>query len=129
MDRGYNVDLTTNEVDTGKRWVDGSIIWRKIIDIGAMPYNTFKVVAHGITDIEWIIDLWGIANNPGTGVATPLPRCSNTSKNVDLYADGTNVNIVTWNGEADWAQYSAYVFIEYIKTTQTSSSSSSSSGA
>ena len=126
MDHGLNIDLVTSEADTGRRWVDGSVIYRKIIDMGAMPYNTFKSVAHGITDIEWVIDLWGIANNPTTGSSKPLPRCSNTtSKNADLYADGTNINLVTGNGEADWAQYSAYVFIEYIKTTDTSSSSSS----
>lgn len=48
------------EQDTGTRWIDGSIIYKKTINFGALPNNTQKDVAHGITNLKYVVntEIW-----------------------------------------------------------------------
>ena len=44
------MDYSTSEVDTGYTWTDGSPIYKKTINIGALPNATTKSVAHNISN-------------------------------------------------------------------------------
>lgn len=52
-------DFTTTEKDTGQKWIDGKVIYRKTVSFGTLPNNTSKSVAHGITGIDKIISFDG----------------------------------------------------------------------
>ena len=102
---------STSEVDTGTTWIDDFTIYKKTIDIGALPDTDTKTVAHGITGFVTLIDVSGSFSD-GTNSA-PLPYSSpTTTKNVQVYVDDTNINIVT--GE-DRSSYNGYVTLYYTK--------------
>lgn len=56
----HDIGYSTSEVDTGATWTDGSKIYKKTIDFGALPNDTDKDVAHGISNLGRLIDMNGI---------------------------------------------------------------------
>lgn len=91
-------------------WVDGSTLYRKTIDVGALPNTTTTTDAHGISGVTSTSfkRIYGIAQN-GT-IAIPLPG-GNVGVTV-VSADSTNINITT---SANFSPYSGYVTLEYTK--------------
>lgn len=108
--QGAVVDFTTAEQDTGVKWVDGRTIYRKTIDVGALPNTTSKSVAHGVTP-SLVIRAYGHAYN---GVVhLPLPYAQVVAAN-SIGINVTAVNIVIESG-ADRSTYAGFVTIEYVK--------------
>lgn len=50
--KGY---YSTEEKEIGK-WIDGKIIYRKVIDIGTITANTQKIGTTGISDLDTMIE-------------------------------------------------------------------------
>lgn len=108
------VNYSTDEVDTLLLWVDGKKIYRKVIDVGALPNSTTKQVAHGIT-YDTVISLSGICSN-SDNVYLPLPAVATASQYaIELSIDVTNVVITT---AQDRSAFSGYVVVEYTKDTE-----------
>lgn len=101
---------STSEINTGKKWIDGKPIYRKVIDLGALPNNTTKNIAHNIQDIEEIPELNVIARN-NLGGRISLRYDGSTSS---VYATATNV-VVT--AAVDFSGFTGYAILEYTKTT------------
>ena len=99
-------------------WLDGSALYEKTVDIGALPNNTNKLVAHGISNLNEIIEMKGFARNTSGGTYTflPLPYATQiTAQIIALSAiDKTNVRITTGN---DRSAYSGYVTLRYTKSS------------
>ncbi len=93
-----NIDWNTFEADTGQKWIDGKAIFQKTIDTGTLPEGPVldvKLVAHGITGIDTVIDLYGSAG-PAAGVLLPLPQWDDSSTgNIDIFLTPTDVTIAT----------------------------------
>ena len=107
------LDYATTEVDTGAKWIDGSAIFKKTVNIGNLPNNTTSTVAHNITNFGTLVRLES-AFTDGTNSA-PIPYCApTTSKAVQAYVDATNITIGT--GE-DRSTYSGYVTLYYTKSS------------
>ncbi len=51
----WNYDYSTNEVDTGKKWIDWKPIYRKVIHETNIPAATTNY-SHGIANIDKIVD-------------------------------------------------------------------------
>ncbi|HUV84171.1 MAG TPA: hypothetical protein VMV86_00595 [Methanosarcinales archaeon] len=105
---------STSETDTGKTWIDGKTIYRKVIDFGAPPNATTKSLAHGITGLDKIIpgSIGAIGDNGALQI--PFPRSSVTDNEcVDIYIDNTNIVMNTWS--ATYTAYLTYVTLEYTK--------------
>lgn len=109
------------EYDTGKKWVDGSDIYRKTVEFGALPNSTTGTVAHGLTagsaagnmDLSKravVVEL--NASDPDGGppaLALGLGHSGITSASII----GDNISITTG---ADLSAYTqCYVTIEYCK--------------
>ncbi len=101
------------EIQTDKIWVDPAngdryIVFRKMIDTGALPNLTTKNVAHGITGISHLkyctARLW--ATN-GT-----LSRCIAGDPVVNV--DATNVQLVAATNLSTYT--ASVVVLEYVKT-------------
>lgn len=115
------------ELLSGKQFIPGSnltgtstqyrSIFRKVVDCGQLPNNSTKQVAHGITfDANFtLMQLYGAATEPPPGTtAIPLPYVdANTTNNIQLYIDGTNINIITTSNQSKYTR--SYVVIEYIQ--------------
>lgn len=105
-------NYSLNETIIGK-WINGKNIYRKVINFGALPNNTSKYMAHNISNIEYVVDCYGNAQN-SSGSTTKLPS-NNGTINTNLYATKEEVRVVT-NG--DRSSYTVcYITIEYTKTT------------
>lgn len=107
---------STQEVKTGGTWIDGKPIYRKTIDCGALPNNSYKNVNHNITDLDIIIDCYGEAIEVSGGNARiVLPNASTILANaIEIYLNSMYVVIQTGG---DRSGYNGYVTVEYTKTT------------
>lgn len=107
------LDYSTSEVDSGSKWVNGDAIYKKTVNIGNLPNNTTKTVAHNIANFSTLVKLEGAFTN---GInSAPIPYAApTTSKVVQVYVDATNITIGT--GE-DRSAYSGYVTLYYTKSS------------
>lgn len=117
------IDFTTllfgnyslQEVDTGFVWTDGKHIYKKTIDIGNLPNNSEKQVAHGITSIDTLIlpPIGAVKNNIGSVfVALPNPGMTN-SASIEIWVSNTSINITTGT---DRSALSGHVTLYYTKS-------------
>lgn len=110
------MDYSTTEINTGVKWIDGSAIYKKTINFGALPNATSKSVAHGISNLGILIKFEGVASN-SSGRRLPLPilyEPSSATFNTQLDCNNTAINIVTTQ---DQSEYSAYVTLYYTKSS------------
>ena len=121
MQNDHANHYSTSEYDTGKKTPDGTPIYRKTVDFGALPNAGAKTVAHGLTAgvVSGNMDLskWGRvveinAQDPDAG--PPALSISENHANITIASIiGDNISITT---DADLSAYSAsYVTIEYCK--------------
>lgn len=103
-----------NEVATGKTWIDGKPIYRKVVNIGALPNATEKFVPHGISNLDIFTSISGYATSNQTTIPLPYTVPDNTVR-ISLYG---NVNNVAINTNENLSAYNAtYAILEYTKTT------------
>lgn len=111
---GWYIDV---EILTGKKFIPTSTsqdfrdIFRKTFDIGALPNNGIKNVAHGITEIPInfrLLSMWGAATNTTSGSSIPLPYTSIAGNHVDIKMDTTNIIITT---NLDYSLYDESVIV------------------
>ena len=108
----FGGSYTTSEVDTGFKWVDGKTIYKKTVSLGAMPNNTNKNVAHGITTPDTFIKQEGMITD-GTNTHT-LPTVSSNTNTAAIRILFTSTNIVLQTN-ANWSTYAGYSTIWYTK--------------
>ena len=106
---------STDEVKTGGKWIDGKPIYRKTIDCGALPNNTTKKVAHGISNLGRVIKTEGysVGTAGSAGSFIPVPYVSGVP--MAVYIDTTDIVLQTSGTYSNYAD--TYVTIEYTKTT------------
>lgn len=109
-----NRDVYSTEETVIGTWL-GKPLYRKVIDVGALPDDTTKLVAHNITNIDYIVRFYGTAMGSNNHTL-PLPHVNPKTPNygILLQVSRTNVEIETGHARSD---YSGYVTIEYTKTT------------
>lgn len=115
---GGGVNYSTSEQNTGLTWIDGRTIYQKTVDCGTLPNNTDKNVAHGISNLDYVIHCYGVAKRPAAGSTVMnnllLPYSHQTSaNNIALSVNSTNITIRTGNDRTAFT--SSYVTIEYVK--------------
>ena len=106
---------STDEVKTGGKWIDGKPIYRKTISCGALPNNTTKKVAHGISNLGRVIKTEGysVGSAGSSGSFIPVPYVSGVP--MAMYIDTADIVLQT---SGTYSNYSdTYVTIEYTKTT------------
>ena len=58
-------DLVADKYSTTEQvigtWIDGKPIYRKVINFGSLPNAESKSVAHNIANIDFIVNVWGMA--------------------------------------------------------------------
>ena len=119
----YAIDFNTYSTSTEKKvgiWIDGKPIYRKTIDMGSMPNATYKYVNHNISNIDEIVNIYGIMRNPSNHTTTPL----NMHGVSGIYGDNTvavcraDRERATVACNVDYSTNNvAYITLEYTKTT------------
>ena len=106
---------STTEQKTDDVWIDGKPIYELTVSLGALTYDTnWHYIAHGISNIDKVIELYGIAkSNDGMYVTMPNNR-PNTTGGICLFANSSSIGYMNyWISGQDWA----YAIIRYTKTT------------
>lgn len=99
---------------TGGQWL-GKPIWRVVVDTGALPNNTQKVVASGISGVDWIVALYGIAKSASVFISLPFVHSNTTYLiRIDYNLSSNEIRLSTSN---DLTVYgTSYVVLEYTLT-------------
>lgn len=95
------------EYRTTERYLDKPV-YAKLVNFGALPNATQKVVKHNIPNVSSVISVYGSAQDQAIGVGAFGMQVTG------INADNTNVAIWT---SADLSNYSAYVAMKYTKIT------------
>jgi len=110
---GHNYSTTEQTVGT---WIDGSTVYEKVIDLGALPNNTTKNVAHGIANLGLVVNADFLANDT-TGQYIQMPftvaRSNYVNYQVSVYLTDTNIVVETGS---DRSTYSGFAILRYTKT-------------
>lgn len=110
--------MSTNETIVGK-FTDGSILYEKTFDTGALPNNTGKTLAHGITGLDKVISIVGAAHDPTNDYYNPLPSSNPGDDRYSIGVNVTSTNIIITT-VVDMSLYtSSYVTVRYTKTSTT----------
>ena len=109
------MDYSTSEINTGAKWINGSAIYKKTINIGTVNTNSSAVIAHNISSFATFIksEAWGSFGTPSTGYfwfAIPWSG----SNYVSLTVDETNVTVASTIGNNIT---SCYVTLYYTKNS------------
>lgn len=104
---------STTETVVGK-WIDNNSIYRKVINIGNLPNATTKSVSTGITNLNYVTHLYGIAMASGGFIALNDTYPGDATYDTRISYNKTNgtVDITT---AFDRSNYSGYVIVEYTK--------------
>lgn len=103
----------TDEHVVGK-WIDGSVLYEKTIDCGALPNTTSKTVAHGISNISKIVEIKGYATNGTLYLPLPFAGASATT-GVSVYVNASNISFETGMDRSNFVE--SYVTLRYTKTS------------
>lgn len=95
------------EYRTTERYL-GKPVYCQLVNFGALPNATQKVVKHNIPNVSSVISVYGSAQDQAIGVGAFGAQVTG------INADNTNVAIWT---SANLSNYSAYVAMKYTKTT------------
>ena len=106
----FNYSTTEKVVGT---WIDGKPLYRKVVNLGALPDNNTKSIAHSIQNLKRVVKLEGFAGSSVNKGGITLPHATNAP--VALYVDDTNVSVKTSNNASAYTE--AYAFVYYTKTT------------
>ena len=103
---------STSEVNTGKKWIDGKPIYRKVVDCGNLPNATSKTVNHNISNFGELVTMFARAYSNNTYL--PIPYGS-TGDPAIIFITKTGVILSTTSNLSSWTDIK--VILEYTKTT------------
>lgn len=95
------------EYRTTERYL-GKPVYCQLVNFGALPNATQKVVKHNIPNVSSVISVYGSAQDQAIVVGAFGAQVTGINAN--------NTNVAIWTS-ADLSNYSAYVAMKYTKTT------------
>lgn len=106
---------TTEQV--GGLWHDGKPWYFKTISLGAMPNATTKNVAHGISNLKFMIEMVGGAESPTGNIGHTLPYSSSAASANCISLNNDNTNIIIVTGVNYSSLTDSWLTVRYTKTT------------
>lgn len=104
-----------NEIDTGKIWIDGKKIYRKVINCGVLPNAEEKNIPHNIKDYDTFLSIRGIAIYREVNSFISLPFAGIGNESIKITILGENIVIGTYITRNYFKE--SYAILEYTKTT------------
>lgn len=108
-------DLVAGTEVASGRTLAGADSYYLLTDVGGMPNNTVKSVAHGIGVSFRCVSIWGVMRNSSTDDNRPLPYVSQTAatSQIALLVTSTDIVLATNSNFSAWDQ--GWVLLEYTK--------------
>lgn len=110
---------STTEQDTGKIWIDGKTIYRKVFKTTNGFGDGLNNIAHNITNIDriWIENVFLFDNGNNKCYPLPINQYNSATKydRLGIYVDKTNIVFLS---ETGWGNtWEKYIILEYTKTS------------
>ena len=106
---------STSETFTGKYWINGKPIYRKVIDFGNLPNAAIKLVNHNISGLSFVTSLKAIAYaTTGNITYQMLNYATSDGVQYSIRVCCNSVQVVIGTG-SDRSGLKAYVIVEYTK--------------
>ena len=107
---------STDEVDTGAKWIDGKTIYSKCVNVTVLPNNNTLVVGT-LSSIDNLISIYGYAKSSNQqGYIRPLPFAAGGSDVIRVDVSNYDIRIITLT---DWSSYGGVLILEYTKADPT----------
>lgn len=107
-----NLTYSTEEVDTGKIWIDGKKIYRKVLEFTSDTEQ--QIISHNIADVEHI---WVSGDSfLDVGGTKSIPANYYRDSGIYTYAHADRDNIFTKASPSGWKGQKFYIVLEYTKT-------------
>ena len=114
-----STNYSTEEKVVGT-WVDGKPLYQKTVYISAFPNSADLNVAHGIQNLDKVINISGYAYN-GSNQFLTIPRVTGSNNlNIDVDVLGANIRISVGS---NLSHFSGHITLQYTKTTDQASNS------
>ena len=110
-----NLVYSQNEIDTGKIWIDGKKIYRKVINCGAIQSGTLNEIPTNIVNIGTVVKITAMATSTAYNLTTPIPYTSVGGKKKIIYIQSNNIYIYIDTVEETYDE--CFAILEYTKTT------------
>ena len=107
------LNYSTSEHVVGK-WIDGSTLYEKTIDCGALPNGTSKIVSHNIDNINEVLNIENIVIRDDGLVFRTFESFSSSGGFV-YYVTKTDITLIAASGANVYTKF--YVTIRYTKTS------------
>lgn len=109
-------DYSLTEISTNTKWIDGKTIYKKTIDCGALPgENSEKTVNHNISNLDQVIDAFGMSYNSSDRTWQLLPMTTALNTNVSVTIRSDSLYIVSARNTSGYSQ--TYFTLYYTKTS------------
>ena len=106
-------DYSLEEIFTGKYWVNGKKIYRKVIDLGALPNANGQYYNNGISNLATVTAFDAFAqHSSGTTITLPYATSYQLERNISIEIEPTRFYIYTGIDRSD---LNGYVILEYTK--------------
>lgn len=123
---GGSYEVYSTEEQVIGKWINGKLLYRKVINLGTLPNTDTVNIPHNIDNLDRIISMRGMAKSPRQNLLLPFPYSLgkdgfNSDGTVKINAVPINIyeqqgNIVVYT-LSDRSDMTGYVILEYIKTT------------
>ena len=110
-----NLVYSQNEIDTGKIWIDGKKIYRKVILLPAIAKGKQYLIDLSSLTASNYIQIYGFLKTPGN-YFLPLLNSDEKTSTLNTFIDILN-NVLRFLNGADREILSGHVILEYTKTT------------
>lgn len=110
-------DYSTDEIDTGKTWIDGKEIYRIVLDTTSPSSTGSEAVIGTIGEISQLITLNAMVDLGQYGFA-PIPQYVSSSSYNVIYLSNKTTGAISMNvSNSVYTSKPTIVIIEYTKTT------------
>ena len=112
------VNYSTSEEATDATWIDGKTIYKKTISLGSLPNSGGKDVAHGISNLDTVVDFSGTGLRSTDNARFHLPSAPVANAGVSSSISVTvQPSIVQIYCGTDRSNITGYLTIWYTKTS------------
>lgn len=104
---GVSYSTTEHKVGT---WIDGSDLYEKTVDMGALPNATTKAVAHNIASLQYVVSIKIIASKSTTSASD-----ASLLGGDNVVVDSSNITFITSQNRSNYVW--SYVTLQYTKSS------------
>lgn len=107
---------STSETNTGQKWIDNKPIYRKVFSFTTPSDNSDYTITTNISNMMTALNCYG-GIIQGNGSLTPIPTAIDFSGVIYTTSVRVYQSNILYKGNAAYGNSTAYVVIEYTKTT------------